>query len=200
MSSASMPDPLRTINVVMPSDFPSETYNATDAAVTDAFTNEHPAWVEFEGGWRAVGYRFRGCARYSDSFTASVEAHGSAPPHEIRADQEDDLFGFFTSGLACLESFAYAMHALGSALDTSAFPMTTEREKKLVSIDLTSQRFDGRFGGRRAAGGPCAGCWTRPSTGSGAASVTYSRAARLRAAITASGSASPARSRQGRRE
>lgn len=141
-----MPEPLRSIGVVMPPDFPSAAHDAIQEAVTVSLTNEHPAWVEFQGGWRAVAYRFRGCALNSERFTASVAAHGPGPPHETRADQEDDLFGFFTSGLACLESFGYAMHAIGSALDGATFPMATENEKRAVEIRSTCQRFESRFG------------------------------------------------------
>jgi hypothetical protein len=46
--------------------------------------------------------------------------------------QERALFGFFTSGLACIESFAFALHAIGACYRPSSFGLTKDDLKSVT--------------------------------------------------------------------
>jgi hypothetical protein len=83
-------------------------------------------------GFTGVAYRFRAATEYQSEFAHSYRAPGgAAPPADEHYRQERALFGFFVSGLACLESFAFALHAIASHYAASTFGLA---EKDLRSV------------------------------------------------------------------
>jgi hypothetical protein len=97
---------LATIGLTAPSDFPSAEYEAVHARIKEKREKYPIPWDQYAGGWNAVAYRFITCAEHDDAFTASVRAYGNSPIQPHRFDQEKELFGFFVTGQAALESFA----------------------------------------------------------------------------------------------
>jgi hypothetical protein len=80
----------------------------------------------FHDAWRNVLYRFRSCEESEQSFVASVEGHGDMPPDPERYYQERDLFAFFVTGLATIESLAFAAYVLGHLIRPQYFCLGTK--------------------------------------------------------------------------
>ena len=113
---------------------------AYDAVAQDMLkhSSDHPvAFGEFTAGWRAVAFRVISCADHSEAFTRSVQMHGDAPVPPERYVQERELFGFFLTGRAAIESFSYALHAIGSLLQPALFP---SGKPENVSPEKTAER------------------------------------------------------------
>ena len=76
-------------------------------------------------GFKGVAYRFRATTDYASEFENSFLAPGGvAPPVDDHYRQERALFGFFVSGLACLESFAFALHAIAAYYRPESFGLS----------------------------------------------------------------------------
>lgn len=85
-------------------------------------------------GFKGVAYRFRAMTEYQTEFEHSFLAPGgAAPAADDHYRQERALFGFFVSGLACLESFAFALHAIGAYYKPSSFGLS-DRQLKAVEL------------------------------------------------------------------
>ena len=83
-------------------------------------------------GFKGVAYRFRATTEYQSEFETLFYAPGGvAPPSDDYYRQERALFGFFVSGLSCIESFAFALHAIGSFYRPSTFRLTEESLRKV---------------------------------------------------------------------
>jgi hypothetical protein len=96
-----------------------------------------------------VRYRLRACADYSDEFTQSVQRFGEAPPPQERYRQERQLFGFFVSGYAALDSFCFFMYFAGSYLQPSQLRTQRPGEIKSISCKSASEGFATAFPGER---------------------------------------------------
>lgn len=119
---------LTTIGFTLPSDFPSAEYEAVHARIKEKRDKYAIPWDQYAGGWNAVAYRFLSCAEHDEAFTASVRGYGSSPSQPHRFVQEKELFGFFVTGQAALESFCYAIHAIAAMVQPASFPMGNLRE------------------------------------------------------------------------
>ena len=130
-----------TQEISMPSGFPDgvleEVMNRICAKVNSPDDREH-----LVGSRNGVRLRLRACADYSQEFTASVAQAGDAPAAETRYQQERQLFGFFVSGLAALDSLGFFLYFVGSHLRPTDFATN-----KLWKIDLNSatEAFDKTF-------------------------------------------------------
>jgi hypothetical protein len=62
-------------------------------------------------------------AEADDAFQSSLNEQSSV---EQRFREEVALFQFFTNSVSVLDSYAYALHALGNMIDAAAFPLTGE--------------------------------------------------------------------------
>jgi hypothetical protein len=104
--------------------------------------NPPEPWFEFGGGWRAVDIRFRTCCEHDRDFTDEIRRNSD---HYV---QEQELFGFFTTGLAAVESFFYAMYAFGWMLNRGkdgAFDLIDGREND-VTPETTRKAFRKEYG------------------------------------------------------
>jgi hypothetical protein len=130
-----MPDrlPLSTLGIVMPEEFNSVLYETIYSHVKTRQSDFPDPYRQFAGGWKALAYRFRSCAEHSRAFTKSIRQVGTAPVPEKRYLQEVELFYFFVSGLAAVESFSYALFAILTMLDSLTFPMVTAKNKRDIS-------------------------------------------------------------------
>src|SRR4051812_16010084 len=100
---------LTTVGLAAPKDFPFDSYEAVHARVSRQKDYSPAAWSEYAGGWNAVAYRFIACPEHDRSFTQNFRVYGRAPEPPHRYLQERELFGFFVSGQATLESCCYAL-------------------------------------------------------------------------------------------
>ena len=71
-------------------------------------------WKEFGGATNLIGWRFRACHEYMNTFVDSWNTHGERISFEEIYAQERALFGMFSTGASCIESMSYALNALAS--------------------------------------------------------------------------------------
>lgn len=129
----------------MPRDFAVEPYEAIRSRVVakkDAYPH---SWAQYAGAWNAVAYRFLSCADHDRAFIESIKRAGNAPPQPERYRQERELFGFFVTGLAAIESLCYGLFAIGSMLDAQNFPISTPRDMRSISPEKTAKQFAAAF-------------------------------------------------------
>lgn len=80
-------------------------------------------------GFKGVAYRFRATTEYQSEFETLFGAPGgAAPPLKDYYRQERALFGFFVSGFSCIESFAFALHAIGAYYMPNTFSIEDQRK------------------------------------------------------------------------
>jgi hypothetical protein len=61
--------------------------------------------------------------------------------------QQEALFIFFVAGCATVESFSYALFALGAMLRPTDFPMSIPSQRRGITPGLTQTKFATHFGG-----------------------------------------------------
>lgn len=139
------------IGIDMPADFPTEAYDAVGDKIgfrvggnIGAANLAYAFWTEYAAGWNAVGYRFRTAADADTAFTASI---ASVPTHEEYRIQEEALYAFFVTGYFAIESFAYALFAIGAMLKPKEFPMCTEEDLSKINPKRTTKKFKSEFPG-----------------------------------------------------
>lgn len=165
-----MANPLSNNGLLMPDDFDNVTYDAVQQRIsknTQSIDGEDRilAKQHFAGAWNGVSYRFRACSDHNRAFTQSIKSLGDAPVPEERYLQERELFAFFVSGLAVLESFCYGLYAVASILRPADFPLKTEGEQKYVTPDETRDKFKAFYEGENIAGLLCGTIRTKGESG-----------------------------------
>jgi hypothetical protein len=126
--------PLSVNGLLMPSDFPTSSFEATYLSAMKLQVGLPEGFV---GAWNAVAYRYRALVDYGTSFEVSVREHGAAPAAAVRYAQEKDLFGFFSSAFSTFEAFYYGMFAVGSMLSAGTFPFATDTDRQRVGVGST---------------------------------------------------------------
>jgi hypothetical protein len=132
--------------LVMPSSFPDGVFEAVKARIFSKVPSASPAWEQLAGSHNGVRYRLRACADYSDEFTQSVGHFGDSPPADKRYQQERQLFGFFVSGYAALDSFCFFMYFAAAYLQPGHF-LTQPSDIRKISCKTTPPRFASAFPG-----------------------------------------------------
>lgn len=129
-----------SLDRVIPTDFPREVFNTVIRRVVAINEQriQSPYVYEFHDAWMAVGYRFFTCSEHDKEFTQSINSAGVSPSRFEHYIQERELFGFFITGLALLESFAFSCYALGAILDSDKFPMSNP---KSITMGSTTDKF-----------------------------------------------------------
>jgi len=117
---------LQTVGIIPPTDFPIVPYNALHNHCQNKQISK-----EYRSGWNAVAYRFKGAADSDADFQTAIVRSD----HEGRYLQERALFGFFTSGLATIETFCYAIYFVAASKKPADFPSTAN--PRSISIDAT---------------------------------------------------------------
>jgi hypothetical protein len=144
------------IGLVLPGSFPDGVFEAVKDRIFSKVPGASPFWEQLAGSHNGVRYRLRACADYSDEFTQSIQSFGDSPPPERRYLQERQLFGFFVSGYAALDSFSFFMHFAGAWLlpYPTARPYPEHQLQKHCSeirrgvLRRRHRRFTERFDGR----------------------------------------------------
>jgi hypothetical protein len=134
-----------TTNLNMPQDFDVDSYNAVHKCLRSKITLNNDVWGYYAGGWNAIMYRFLTVDESDKKFTGSINKSGGTPVPCERYIQERELFSFFVNGLATIESFCFAIYAIGSLVEPSAFSMSTERKRRNINPENTVRKFKKRY-------------------------------------------------------
>ena len=117
----------------LPEEYPQDTAERAYRALLD-IVGPRPAQLMGQG-FNGVAYRWRTASECHIDYLDLVSEYGEGPPTEVRYLQEKALFGFFTSGLAAIECFSFALHALGAHVSSGRFPID---DKSLRQVTPTS--------------------------------------------------------------
>lgn len=137
----------------MPADFPTVAYRSVyHRVITRANIDKFPeAWMQqFIGSTLAIAYRFRTCAKHDAAFTRSLTLAGRTADEYDRFTQDQELFNFFVTGLAALESLHYCLYAIGARLAPASFPFSTDADYRKVDPLRTANHFRQAFPGALA--------------------------------------------------
>jgi len=111
----------------LPPDYPTERAESIYRKLLDDMDAKSHARALMGLGFKGVAYRFRAAADYQgESETSYYAPGGAAPPLDEQYRQERALFGFFVSGLASLESFAFATHAAAAHYKSAQFLLSDD--------------------------------------------------------------------------
>lgn len=133
-------------SLVLPSAFPDALFEAIATRVVQKMKNPSPELDNFGGAQNGVRYRLRACADYAAEFTESIRRVGAAPPGIERYQQERQLFGFFVSGAAVLDSFSFFLYFAAAQLQPTCFP-TQPRDITQIDVNSASGKFKNAFPG-----------------------------------------------------
>jgi hypothetical protein len=125
----------------MPQDFDVDSYNAVHKCLQSKITPNKDVWGCYAGGWNAITYRFLTVDESDKKFTESINKAGGAPVPCERYIQERELFSFFVNGLATIESFCFAIYAIGVLVGPSKFSMSTQRKLSNITPKNTVRKF-----------------------------------------------------------
>ena len=137
--------PLIPIDLEMPADFPVTSYEAIFLRMVNKKDTHPDSWKQFVGSWNTVAYRFLSCTEYCSKFTDSIICAGNSPPQPERYKQENDLFGFFITGLSTIESLYYGLYAIGSTVNPYKFPITGCDILKNINPQDTAAKFKSAY-------------------------------------------------------
>jgi hypothetical protein len=131
--------PVMTVGIAMPDCFPSDIYDELNRISWKVIKDRNDLNVHVAGSINAIAYRFRACADYHSQFSALL---GERSSHEQIYAVTRSFFGFFVNGLASLESFYYAMYALGSAYHPAEFSALRDRDEHRISAKSVAECYE----------------------------------------------------------
>jgi hypothetical protein len=134
--------PLEINGLLMPPDFPRELFEKIYSAAKPHQAN--PTHPQFIGAWSAVSHRYKALAEYDERFTRSIEK-GPARTHEVRHEEERDLFGFASNVYSVFEAFHYGMFAIGAFIEPNIFVLATPSDETKVSVAATHKKYAEAF-------------------------------------------------------
>jgi hypothetical protein len=136
--------PLTPNGLVPHDDFPFRPYEAVHAKVVAKWSGA-ASYRQYSEAWNALAYRFHGAIDAGSKFQKSLKDFGAHPAPHQRYQQEEALFNFFSNGFAAFEAMFYGLFAVGSFIDSTAFPLATPRDQQRVSPSHTKDAFTRAF-------------------------------------------------------
>ena len=122
---------VNTIGINMPDDFSVDAYNDVHDRLRE-YSNRNP-WLEYTAGWNAVAMRFKTMGDADEQYIRQIITAGRASlSHDEMQLQEECLYRFFMNGLSTIESYCYAVFAIGALLNSEKFPMSTKKESRAI--------------------------------------------------------------------
>ena len=117
----------------LPPGFPTDQAERTYRYLLEQMPTVSLTRILMGEGFKGVAYRFRAALEYEAEFRLSFQAPGGvAPPVDEHYAQEKALFGFFVSGLACIECFSFAVHAIGAFYQSKTFRLDPKSLKNIT--------------------------------------------------------------------
>lgn len=89
--------------------------------------------------------RFLWCDHYDNEFSESFNRAGGAPRQDERTIQERAVFAFFSTGLSAIDTYCYALYAMGSMVTPDRFPVATKGDLKRINPFTTKDKFTAEF-------------------------------------------------------
>jgi len=129
----------------LPSAFPDVLFEAIKDRIIARLASSSPASENLAGGHNGVRYRLRACVDYSDEFIQCLRLTVDAPAMEDRYQQERQLFGFFVSGLAALDSFNFFIYFTAAHLRPASFPIQTPGNIRSITLTSTARALAQEF-------------------------------------------------------
>ncbi|MDP9456055.1 MAG: hypothetical protein M3Q60_09745 [Actinomycetota bacterium] len=140
----------------MPPDFAVEPYDSVFDRIANLATQyyrayeagavrEYQSWNQWVSAWIGVTYRYRSCTEHDEAFSKLVTEFGDNPNPFEKYRQDQELFNFFVTGLSAIECTCYGLFAVGSLLNSSNFPLATEKDMSSVNPAKTLEQFDKSF-------------------------------------------------------
>jgi hypothetical protein len=142
MSLAALP-----YGLVLPTGFPDGLFEDVKHRIVPSFRNPSPEIDNVLGAHNGVRYRLRACVDYSEEFVKCLRQVRGVPAMEGRYRQEKQLFGFFVSGIAALESFNFFIHFAAAQLKPSVFPIQKSEDIRAISRKATAEALAKEFPG-----------------------------------------------------
>lgn len=142
-----MSSPLQPAGFPLPTLFRDDVFEAIKKRVTAKIPSPSFEWDNIAGGHNGVRFQLRACADYSDEFTHSVATKGDAPPLLDRYRQERQLFGFFVSGIAALDSFSFFLYFAAAQIRPAGFPTQKRGQIRAIRVKSTAAAFAREFPG-----------------------------------------------------
>jgi hypothetical protein len=133
--------------LLLPSPFPDDVFEAVKERIFSKVPSASQTWEQLAGSHNGVRYRLRACADYSEEFTQSVQRFGDSPPADKRYRQERQLFGFFVSGYAALDSFCFFIYFAAVHVQPGHFPTQLPGHIKSIGCKSTPAAFARAFPG-----------------------------------------------------
>ena len=132
------------LGIDMPDDFPTEAHNEVVEKL-GAAPSKSEIGGELAAGWNAVAIRFKSSASGDVGYRRSVSSKAALGSFDELVVQQEALFAFFMNGYAAIESFAYAVFALGAMLRLVDFPMNTEANRQTIDLRKAKSAFAATF-------------------------------------------------------
>ncbi|MBL8156368.1 MAG: hypothetical protein JNM70_19465 [Anaerolineae bacterium] len=138
-----MANPTSTSGILVPEDFDHVSYDSINTRIASSHNQPSVEWHQFVAAWKAVLFRYRECTEHSETFIHAIRAEHT---FENKYVQDRELFGFFVSGLSAIESFHYALFAVGTLLRGNGdFRIVNEKERRLINPELTAEKYQAIF-------------------------------------------------------
>lgn len=123
----------------LPPAFPTDQAERTHRYLLEQMPADSVARILMGEGFKGVAYRFRAADEYETEFRLSFPGPGGVvPPTDQHYGQEKALFGFFVSGLACLECFSFAIHAIGGFYRSEKFELDPRSLRRITPERLAA--------------------------------------------------------------
>jgi hypothetical protein len=133
-----------TVGLDMPADFALAAYEQVHQLLFRYRRSHTRRWRAYALTWNAVARRFVTTTRCDERFRESIRVN-DMPEAGERQRQEEDLFGFFVNGLACLDSVLYATHAIAWISNNAAFELATAKQQRNVTWSRTPRLLQREF-------------------------------------------------------
>jgi hypothetical protein len=117
------------LQLYVPTIFPIKAFEDFVAAVRSVTAGDSLARREFNGPSNLIGWRFRSCLEYKESFVASWRLYGANASFDAIYERERSLFGTFVCAQSCIEVAAYACYAAASDPRVLGLPFDEEIRK-----------------------------------------------------------------------
>jgi hypothetical protein len=136
---------LSNIGISMPQGFPIQPYELVHERLRKKIDSNKESWQLFAEGWNAFAYRFLACSEHNESFSSSIVKDTISPQPKERYNQDNELFGFFVTGLSCFESAYFSLYVIASILDLKRFPISPDEKLVNVTPGSVTKNFKSSF-------------------------------------------------------
>ena len=128
----------------MPDAYPTEQAERVYRWLLEQLPEKSDASFLMGQGFTGAAYRYRSAESGGIKFEAAIETDGYAPSFEKRFKQEELLFNFFVSGIACIDSFAFATHMMATHFAPEKFSID-HRSLRGVNVAALSKNLNAEW-------------------------------------------------------